>query len=415
MEGHLLMSRKERDWSQVLSRVERGELNVKEAAFLMSVSYRQCLRRIKRFRAEGDAGLLHRGRGRSNRRISEESKQAILTIYETRYAGFGPTLATEKLWENEKLKIGIETLRRWLMKAGLWTRRRKRKSHRSWRPRRSHFGEMVQMDGSKHKWFGEEEPSCFLMNMVDDATGVTMSLLSREETTLAAMELLWKWIDRYGIPASLYTDRKTVYVPDEKVLEKAKWTGEEALTQFGRACNELGITLIKAYSPQAKGRVERSNGLYQDRLVKELRLMSIADIEKANLFIAGGYQDKLNQKFAVAPVKNADFHRSAKGYVLSEIFSIQEKRALTEDWMVRFDNGFYQLQHKGSSSPTLRNVTVRRYLNGELHFSYRGKNLSYTKIEALASRVKSLSSKAASGSKQRWIPPANHPWRWPYK
>lgn len=415
MEGHLLMSRKERDWSHVLSRAVRGELSLKEAAFLMSVSYRQCLRRMKRFRGEGDEGLLHRGRGRSNRRISEEKKQTILAIYETRYAGFGPTLAAEKLLENEKLKIGVETLRRWLMKSGLWTRRRKRKTHRSWRPRREHFGELVQMDGSKHKWFGEEQPSCFLMSMVDDATGVTMSLLSQEETTLAAMELLWKWIERYGIPSSLYTDRKTVYVPDEKVVEKAKWTGEEALTQFGRACNELGVRLIKAYSPQAKGRIERSNGLYQDRLVKELRLMTITDIERANRYIAGGYQDKLNEKFAVAPAEKADFHRSAKGYVLSEIFSIQDERALNEDWIVRYENGFYQLQHKGSVPPTVRRVTVRRYLNGELHFSYRGRNLSYTEIEGLAPRVKSLRCKPPLLPKRRWTPPANHPWRSPYK
>ncbi len=416
VEGHLLMSRKERDWMRVAARVVKGELLLKEAAFLMSVSYRQCLRRLKRYRAEGDKGLLHRGRGRSNRRIEEESKQAILKAYQTQYAGFGPTLAAEKLWEREKLKVGAETLRRWLIKAGLWTRRRKRKSHRTWRQRREHFGELVQMDGSKHRWFGEAGPSCFLMSMVDDATGITMSLLSQEETTAAAMELLWKWIERYGIPASLYTDRKNVYVPDEKVLEEARLTGQSAFTQFGRACNDLRIKIIKAYSPQAKGRIERSNGLYQDRLVKELRLESITDIETANRYLATGYQNKLNQKFAVKPAKSADFHRSAKGYNLKEIFSIQQKRSLTRDWIVRFENGFYQLRSRSRRPPTTRTVKVQRYLNGELHFSYRGASLPYTKIEVRQVRVKpSPQKKASKAPKTRWSPPPTHPWRRSYK
>jgi hypothetical protein len=409
------MSRKERDWLKVLIRVVKRELRLKEAAFLMSVSYRQCLRRLSRFKAEGDAGLIHRGRGRSNRRIDEEKKRAILKIYETRYAGFGPTLAAEKLWEREKLKVGAETLRRWLIRAGKWTKRRKRKCHRSWRPRREHFGEMVQMDGSKHEWFGEKKPSCFLMSMVDDATGVTMSLLSPEETTVAAMQLLWKWIERYGIPASLYTDRKTVYVPAEKVTERAKWTGESPFTQFGRACNQLGIKIIKAYSPQAKGRIERSNGLYQDRLVKELRLEGITDIAIANRYLAGGYQDKLNEKFAIKPAKNADFHRNAKGYVLSAILCTEEDRSLTADWIVRFENSFYQLKPQSRKPPTVSKVKVRRYLDGELHFCYRGKNLAYTKIEGRETRVKVPPQKTSQRAKSQWIPPEGHPWRRSYK
>ena len=405
------MSRKERDWLKVLTRVVKRELQLKEAAFLMAVSYRQCLRRLSRFKAEGDVGLLHRGRGRSNRRIDAEKKRAILEVYEKRYSGFGPTLAAEKLLEREKLKVGAETLRRWLIKSGKWTRRRKRKSHRSWRPRKEHFGEMVQMDGSKHEWFGKKKPSCFLMNMVDDATGITMSMLSPEETTVAAMELLWAWIERYGMPASLYTDRKTVYVPEEKVVERAKLTGESPFTQFGRACNQLGIKIIKAYSPQAKGRVERSNGLYQDRLVKELQLEGITDIATANRYLAGGYQDKLNEKFAVKPARKANFHRSGKGYVLSAILCIQEDRDLTADWIVRFENSFYQLKPQSRKPPTVRKVKVCRYLDGELHFCYRGKNLAYTRIEARKTREKVPTKKTSQKAKSQWVPPSSHPWR----
>ncbi len=216
------MSRKERDWLKVLTRVLKRELRLKEAAFLMAVSYRQCLRRLSRFKAEGDAGLLHRGRGRSNRRIDAEKKRVILEVYEKRYSGFGPTLAAEKLLEREKLKVGAETLRRWLIKSGKWTRRRKRKSHRSWRPRKEHFGEMVQMDGSKHEWFGKKKPSYFLMSMVDDATGITMSMLSTEETTVAAMELLLAWIERYGIPVS------RIPIARPSMFQKRKWSSERS-------------------------------------------------------------------------------------------------------------------------------------------------------------------------------------------
>jgi len=199
------------------------------------------------------------------------------------------------------------------------------------------------------------------MNMVDDATSTTQSLFAAEETSFAAMELLWQWIERYGIPRALYTDRKNVYVVDEQTRQRAADSGEEALTQFGRACRELGITIIKAYSPEAKGRVERSHGTYQDRLVKELRLAGIETIAASNELLPQFCQ-QLNQKFAVAARAAADYHRSAKGYDLAAIFCYQEERTITADWVVRFENRFYQLapRRKGQprslhgTAPTLR-------------------------------------------------------------
>src|ERR1043166_8973680 len=262
MEGHLVMSRKERERLKVFARVKRQELTLKEAAELTGLSYRHCRRSYKRQQAVGDRGLVHRSRGRpSNRGHDSRVKSQVLTRYREQYPDFGPTLAAEKLGA-EGYEVDHETLRRWLLAAGLWQKRRKRVKHRSWRERRAHFGELVQLDGSHHQWFEKRAGKCCLMNMVDDAQGTTLSWLAEEETIFAAMQLLWQWIERYGIPQSLYTDKKNVYVIDEKTREKAADSGQEVFTQFGRACQQLGIKLITAYSPEAKGRVERNHAIY---------------------------------------------------------------------------------------------------------------------------------------------------------
>ena len=342
MEGHLLMNGQERERLKLFERVKRGELSLREAAEICGLSYRQTRRLHKRYREGGDRGLLHRGRGQpSNRARSAVFKATVLARYQERYPDFGPTLAAEKL-ALEGHVMDHETLRGWLIKAGLWQKRRKRAKHRSWRERRAHFGELVQLDGSHHKWFEERASKACLMNMVDDAQGTTLSWLAEEETIFAAMKLLWHWIERYGIPQSLYTDKKNVYVIDEKTREKAADSGEEVFTQFGRACRQLGIKIITAHSPEAKGRVERHHGLYQDRLVKELRLAEINTIAAANQFLQNDYCDQLNERFAVAPRSTVDFHRAAKGYDLASIFCIEEERTLTVDWIVRFENQFYQ-------------------------------------------------------------------------
>ena len=285
MERHLTMSSSERERLKLFERVKRGELSLKEAAALCGPSYRQTRRLYKRYQEGGDRGLVHQGRGRpSNRAHPAEFKTTVLARYQERYPDFGPTLAAEKL-ALEGHAVDHETLRGWLLQAGLWKKRRKRGKHRSWRERRAHFGELVQLDGSHHKWFEERAPKACLMNMVDDAQGTTLSWLAEEETIFAAMQLLWHWIERYGIPQSLYTDKKNVYVIDEKTREKAADRGEEVFTQFGRACRQLGIKIITAHSPEAKGRVERNHGIYQDRLVKELRLAEINTIAAANQFL----------------------------------------------------------------------------------------------------------------------------------
>jgi transposase len=416
MEGHLTMSSRERERLKLFERVKRGELSLKEAAALCSLSYRQTRRLYKRYYADGDRGLLHRGRGRpSNRAHPAQFKATVLARYQEKYPDFGPTLAAEKL-VLEGHVVDHETLRGWLLKAGLWQKRRKRGKHRSWRERRAHFGELVQLDGSPHQWFEKRAPKACLMNMGDDAQSTTLSWLAEEETIFAAMQLLWQWIDRYGIPHSLYTDKKNVYVIDEKTREKAADSGEEVFTQFGRACWQLGIKIITAHSPEAKGRVERNHGIYQDRLVKELRLAEINTIVAANEFLQNDYCDQLNERLAVAPRSEVDFHRSAKDYDLASIFCIEEERTLTLDWVVRFDNQFYQLQPLRNTQLPKGKVLVRRYLNGELHFCYDERDLPYTLLPERPKRktvdkIKSKRRSSATGIVKPYVPPAEHQWR----
>ncbi len=409
------MSREERERLKIFERVKRGELQQKEAAALCQLEYRYLRRLYQRYCAQGDRGLVHQGRGRpSNRARAAEFKTGVLARYQERYPDFGPTLAAEKL-ALDGYEIDHETLRGWLMKAGLWQRRRKRKKHCSWRERRAHFGELVQMDGSHHQWFEKRAPKACLMNMVDDAQGTTLSWLAEEETIFAAMQLLWLWIERYGIPQSLYTDKKNVYVVDEKTREKAADSGVEVFTQFGRACRQLGIKIITAHSPEAKGRVERNHGTYQDRLVKELRLADLDTIDAGNEFLQGGYCDQLNEKFAVAPRSAVDYHRSAKGYDLVSIFCLEEERTLTADWIVRFENQFYQLRPLRKTQLARAKVLVRRYLNGELHFSYDERDLVYTLLPERPKPktvVKRKNKKhGAAALMEHYVPPTNHAWR----
>lgn len=416
MEGHLKMSAKERERLKIFERVKRGELQQKEAAALCELEYRYLRRLYKRYCEQGDRGLVHQGRGRpSNRAYPAAFKAAVLARYQERYPDFGPTLAVEKLALDGHV-LDHETLRGWLTKAGLWQKRRKRGKHRSWRERRGHFGELVQLDGSHHKWFEERASKACLMNMVDDAQGTTLSWLAEEETIFAAMQLLWQWIERYGIPQSLYTDKKNVYVIDEKTREKAADSGEEVFTQFGRACQQLGIKIITAHSPEAKGRVERNHGIYQDRLVKELRLAEISTIAAGNQFLHNGFCAQLNERFAVTPRSEVDFHRCAKGYDLASIFCIEEARTLTSDWVVRFENQYYQLQPLRKAQVPKGKVLVRRYLNGELHFCYGDRDLVYTLLPERPKRkavvkIKSKSRNRASGIVKPYVPPTDHQWR----
>ena len=384
MEGHLVMSRKELRRKSVLEVVQSGGMSLVEASERMALSYRQTLRVYQRFVSEGDAGLTRRGRGRpSNRGYASGFREQVLNRYRERYQeyGLGPTLAAEKL-AAEGLAVDHETLRRWLLAAGDWKRRRRRRRHRSRRERRAHLGELIQMDGSHHAWFGPDHDRACLMNMVDDATGETMGLMAGQETTEAAMGLLRRWIETHGIPRALYTDKKNVYLTDREPTLEEPLAGEEPLTAFGKACQKLGIEIIPAHSPQAKGRVERSNGVYQDRLVKELALAGIPTIAGANALLANGFTGALNAKFAVAPLEAQDFHRPVpEDLNLDEVFCFEATRVVQNDWTVRHDNTYYQIHKDNTPLPRPKTkVLVRTHLDGRVQLLHRAKPLAFSAI-----------------------------------
>jgi transposase len=284
--GALLMSEKERRRMGVLSRVKAGLMTLKSAALLLCLSYRQVKRIWKRYRDQGDAGLVHRGRGRiSNRRKDAALRQKALELCRTRYAGFGPTLAAEHLAADDQVAVDHETLRRWMLKEGLWEPRKSRAKHRAWRERRGKLGELVQMDGSEHDWFEGRGARAVLMVMIDDATNRTYARFYPAEDTAAAFDVFGRYARREGLPQSLYVDRDSIYRTERQARIDEELRDEGALTQFKRAMKQLGVELILANSPQAKGRVERRHGVFQDRLIKEMRLRGIQTIRQANDYL----------------------------------------------------------------------------------------------------------------------------------
>lgn len=318
--GELRMSSKERVALDAMGRVNRKELTVVAAAELMGLSVRQARRVWKRFRVEGDQGLVHRLRGRaSNRRLSEEVRRRAVKLHQEKYADFGPTLACEKLAE-EGLVLSPDTLTALLKERGLWQRRRRRGRHRRRRQRRSCPGSMAQMDGSRHDWFEGRGQKCVLMVLIDDATSRTYARFYEAETTEAAFDVFGRWVQRRGLPRSLYVDRHSIYRDEDR---------PDRTTQFGRAMKELGVELILAHSPQAKGWVERRNALFQDRLVKEMRLRNIRDMRQANAFLEGVFLEDLNRRYAVRARKEQDLHRPvAAGLALKEILCVQDRRVV---------------------------------------------------------------------------------------
>ncbi len=407
MEGHLVvMSAKERRRKVEFEGVRKGRLTIKEAAVRLELSYRRCRRAYKRFREEGDVGLVHRRRGQpSNRAKPQAFKEAALLRYQERYEGFGPALAMEKL-AKEGYVVGRETLRTWLIEEKLWQPRRKRARHRKWRERKAHFGELAQMDGSHHEWFGDGEPPSYLMDMVDDATGTTVALMDRQETTALAMRTLWQWCRRYGIPKALYTDRKNVFVTNREPTLEEQLAGQEPLTEFGKACKKLGIEIITANSAEAKGRVERKHGVFQDRFVKELRLKEINRIKEANELLQDGFVDGLNRKFARPPRSETDLHRRAPTQrELREIFCIEKIRGVTNDWTVRCENRLYQILKRNDPLPRPRHkVNVRRLLDGTIQVLYRDKKLKFKEIVPSAIPLRYTESAALRAAAKRTKP-----------
>jgi len=409
MERHLLMSGKERTRLGVLNNVKAKSLSLVAAAALLALSYRQAKRLWRRYRAHGDAGLVHRSRGRAgNRRKDRAVRERILARYQARYPDFGPTLAAEHLGR-EGLKVDHDTLRRWLLAKGWWRPRRRRQKHRQWRERKACFGELVQMDGSHHDWFEGRRARAVVMVMIDDATNRTYARFSEQETTLAAFDTFAGYVRRYGMPQGLYVDRDSIYRTDREPSVAEQLAGQEPLTQFGRAMKQLGVGLDLANSPQAKGRVERRNGLLQDRLVKELRLAGISDLAGANRFLEERFLPELNRRFWVKPAQAADVHRELPRD-WTDALSWEQERVVQRDWTVAWNGRWFQIE-QGHEALCLagKAVIVRELRDGSVQLVKGAQKLRWQELPGRPQRA--VQPRPVQNRVAPLKPPSQHPWR----
>jgi transposase len=408
----LTMSRKERNRITIMVGVKTKELSQAQAAELLGVSYRQAKRIWRRYQDEGDAGLVHRLRGKLGLRCKAPAlrAQVMARWAQERYADFGPTLLAEEL-AKEGVVVDHDTVRRWMLAAGKRTVRRRRQQHRQWRERKPCFGAMVQLDGSHHDWFEGRRGKCVLMVMVDDATNRMRARFSEEETTRASYDVLEGWVRENGVPGSVYVDRDSIYRCEGEPSVADQLAGKERQTQFGRAMSQLGVGLILAHSPQAKGRVERMNGVLQDRLVKALRLARINDLESANRFLEEKYHKEFGQRFERVPASPTDVHREVPRN-LDEILSWEEERVVQRDWTAACEGKWYQVdrQHEALSLVG-RKVVIRTLRDGRVQLVYRGQKLKWKELPERPQR--SQGSAPAKAVRELRPPAANHPWRRP--
>lgn len=401
----ILMSRKELSQVSVFTAVQARHITQKEAALQLRLTVRQVRRKLRDFRKKGAASLVHKLRGRpSHHATPNDEKDRALAIVQDQYPDFGPTFAAEKLAEVHGITVDHESLRRWMIAAGLWRIHGGPVTAHVWRERKDCRGMMIQADGSPHRWFENRASACTLLAFIDDATSALLWLEFAEgETTAALMMATWRYLTHEGRPLSVYVDRGGVFRVNIHNEEQDK------RTQYGRALTELDIELIHARSPQAKGRVERVFGTLQDRLVKELRLEGISTMAEANQFVREIYLPKHNAKFAVTPKSPADMHRSLRGYDLSRIFCVREQRTVRNDFTIQYERRLFQLAPR---QPTILRpgdaVTVSEGLDGTITVGIRTVDLQFHEIAERS--IRSAPEKVLR-PRLPWKPPADHPWR----
>ena len=405
-EDIMMASQEELKRVHVIRKVQEKVIKQVEAGEILCLSSRQIRRIVKRVRGEGDRGIIHRSRGRSsNRAFPEEVKDRAIELYREKYLGFGPTLAVEKLLERDGMELSDETLRGWLIGSGDWKKSRKRRGHRQWRERKEHSGEMVQMDGSHHDWLEGRGPECVLMGYIDDATGQGFGRFYEYEGTLPAMESFRRYIQRYGIPLKVYLDKHTTYKSNGQPTLEEELAGIEPLSEFERALKELGVEVLHAHSPQAKGRIERFFGTLQDRLVKEMRLRGIQTIEEANLFLEQ-YWPTYNRKFRVSAKEKGDFHRELpKRLNLDHILCVKAQRAMRNDFTVAYNRKLYQIEDR----IRVARVMVHERVDGSLAIVSKDRFLKFREIVTRPVREKKQPMRQAT--KKTYIPPKDHSWR----
>jgi transposase len=412
MDELLPMSNREITRLEVMQCIKDKRLTQKEAARMLSLSVRQIKRLYRAYKAQGARGLVSQRRGKpSNNRLDPEIQQKAIDLIYEHYRDFGPTLAHEKLTEKHDLQISRESVR-WIMIAeGVWkAKRAKQPSTHQMRERRACFGELVQIDGSDHDWFEGRGRKCTLLVYIDDATGQLLELwFVPHETFFGYCEASRHYFERYGKPVAFYSDKHGIF----RVNQPRHLASTSGLTQFGRAMQELDIQVICAKTPQAKGRIERANQTLQDRLVKELRLQGISDIDSANAYLPE-FREDFNRRFAVQPHSSHDAHRPLLPTEnLAVILTHQETRTLSKNLTVQANQIIYQIQ---SNRPgyALRNaqVTVCENAQGEVFILYKNKPLAYTIFHKPAHQAEVVDTKTLDRQIKTPKPPApDHPWR----
>lgn len=398
------------------------KLRQRQAAEQLGLTTRQIRRLCRRVRERGARGIVHGLRGKpSNRQLAPGLLDKAVKLVATRYRDFGPTFANEKLQERHGVVLSTYALRRGMIEAGLWRSKRHKPFHRAWRPRRACLGEMIQVDGSEHDWFEGRGPRCTLMAFIDDATSrLLLARFVEAEDTLTLMRLTREYLRRYGRPQSFYVDKDSIYKINREASIDEQLRQEQPTTQFSRAMAELGIDVICANSPQAKGRVERLFKTLQDRLVKDLRLAQVKTQEGANRFLAQGYVEEYSRRFSEEPANRTDAHRELlAGHRLEEILSLRSERTLLNDYTLQHQKRFYQvLRHQPVRVAPKDKVLVEARLDGTTHLRFRDAYLNFKPIDkrpyrALldaqpsritqydARRAKDIDATSANG----------HPWR----
>lgn len=391
MQEILTMSTKERQRLQVIGHLKQGKTTVAKAAAALGLSERQMYRVLDRHRKQGDRGLLHRLRGHSsNRGYSDKVREDALRVYQESYHDYGPTLFAEMLLEYHQLQIDSDTLRRWLKEAGLWQGVRAARRHRQKRDRRDAIGAMIQFDGSSHQWFEDRGPVCCLLVAIDDASGRVFMRFAVSENAYDVMVTMKAYVQHHGIPREVYVDFGSVYHAKKK-----------RLTDVARALARLGVNVIHARSPQAKGRVERSNRTHQDRLLKALRRHNISTIDDANRFLETNYLREHNNRFARQD-HLPDVHRTAQGLDLNNIFCFETTRFVNHDYTIMLGAKYIQLlPSKTPLPPPRHHVTLRRWLDGSLHIFWNDHELTY----------KHLPARPTPKPQEHPPAPREHPWR----
>ena len=400
------MSKSELDQIVIIDSTIKGKITQKKAAEVLGLSQRQIQRKIQSYRLRGPEGLAHKSRGKvSNRQIDNGIYATIVELINIKYKGFGPTFIAEKLIE-DGIEIDHETLRKFMIKNGFWRLKKRKLIKHVYRERKHHFGELTQGDGSKHLWFNNEYST--LLALIDDATGKVELRFSRTENTEDFAKLTESYLKKHGRPRALYTDRGGVFK-----VNKANEENEKK-TQYARMLEELDIPIIYAYSPQAKGRVERLFRTLQDRLVKELKLNNINNIEDANNFLQQNYLAKFNKKFSKKAVNNFDLHRSIEGYDVNSIFCIKEHRILNNDLTISYNNQLFSLERKQPVQFYKSSIiTVSQHFDGTVFLTLNGHLLAFNKIE----KRRPKETKPKNEIDLRTIgrkPKPYHPWNIPF-